>query len=270
MSLADLPDIYYLDEPRVQQRMQIVNQGQIEKVVEKYSSTESSESRGGLSLYKFLEYKRSSSDETIEEFSRTVRSTPIGELVVLHGVIEEEEGPIHADELDNKARDSLTARSYITVDGVIERPPWTRLSELANRWGIDMQEELSGRSKESDERLAEELEEASLYYQVPMSGSCEGDFVFKLREENFQHIAREFPNDYQTYTLFSRVDHMYAQDEERHYIDFLNEELPRDRSDRTEQRIRKKKLDNLLDNLGKGDAYISYPDIVISPIAIYA
>lgn len=88
-------------------------------------------------------------------------------------------------------------------------------------------------------------------------------------EENIQEIARDFPNTHKTYTIFAKIDHVYNSSEERHFIDFLNADVPtKDRKERTERRVRKKRLAAELD-VNNSELYISSPDIVITPIAIY-
>lgn len=219
-----MPDVYYLDEPRVQQRMQMVHQGQVQKVVETVSSTDSSKDDSRFSIYEFLDYHRGSSEESIEDFSRTIQSTPIGQFIAFHGILDTEEGLTHVDELDQSGRDSLEDEDYVTIRGKIEQPPWTRLHDLAERLGIDfsdVESEGPDLPEDSEEKLLEELEDAARYYQVPMAGECDGYFVFKLWEEYLQSIARDFPDDFKDYTVFAKVDHIYEEGEERHYLDFL-------------------------------------------------
>ncbi|WP_160135852.1 DUF6414 family protein [Halococcus salsus] len=279
MSISGMPDVYYLDEPRVQQQMQMIHQGQVQKVVETVSSTDSSENEGRVSIYEFLDYHRGSSEENIEDFSRTVQSTPIGQFIAFHGVLDTvKEDLTHLSRIDNNIRNSLEDGDYVTIEGKIERPPWTQLYDLAERLGIDLSDVESGGPEmpdDSEERLLEELEDAARYYQVSMNGECDGCFVFKLWEENMLSIARDFPNNFKDYTVFAKIDHIYEQGEERHYLDFLDEMPTKDRKEQTERRIRKKQLANELDPLymdgvDDADLHISPPDIVLTPVAIYA
>lgn len=191
MSISDMPDIYYLDEPRVNQQMQMIHQGQVQEVVETVSSTEEpSEDEGPNSLYKFLDHNRGGTTESIEDFTRTVQSTPVGLFITFHGVLDKQKGNlIHLSQIDNSTRNSLEDNDYISFKGKIEKPPWTHIYDLTERFGIDINKISSDNdelSDSSEEKLQEELEDAARYYQIPMNGECDGNFVFKCGKKIYR------------------------------------------------------------------------------------
>lgn len=279
MTISGMPDVYYLDEPRIEQQMQMIHHGQVQEVVETVNSTDSTDNEGRASIYKALDFHRGSSEESVEDFTRTVRSTPIGQFVALYGVLDKEEEELtHLDQIDKSTRDSLEDEDYVTLRGEIEQPPWTRLFDLAERFGIDISEVESGGEdlpEDSEEKLLQEMEDAARYYQISMTGGYSGNFVFKLYEDNIQGIARDFPDKFKEYTIFAKIDHKYEPGEERHYLDFLDEDVEtKGREERTRRRIQKKGLASELDPLyedgvSDSDLHISPPDIVITPVAIY-
>lgn len=279
MTISGMPDVYYLDEPRIEQQMQMIHHGQVKEVVETVNSTDSADNVGRTSIYKALDFHRGNSEESIEDFTRTVRSTPIGQFVAFHGVLDKEEEELtHLDQIDSGSRESLENEDYVTLRGKIEQPPWTRVYDLAKRFGIDISEvesEGGDLPENSEEKLLQEMEDAARYYQISMKGECDGNFVFKLYEENIQGIARDFPNKFKEYTIFAKIDHIYGTGEERHYLDFLDEDVEsKNREERTQRRIQKKSLASELDPLfedgvSDSDLHISPPDVVVVPIAIY-
>lgn len=276
-----MPDIYYLDEPRVQQRMQMVHEGRVQEVVETYSSPTQSEADGSSPLYNFFDSHRGSDEENLGEYSRTIKSTPIGQFIIFHGILDTNDDIRRIRDIDYDTRNSVEGSKYITIKGKIESPPWTRLYDLAERMGFDMsdmsgiQPDNSDLPEKSEKKILNEMEDAARYYQIPMTGECNGDFVFKLRDENLQDIAREFPDSFKTYTILAKTEYVFNEGEERHYLDLLDEvPATKDRSERTEKRIRRKEMARHLDPLyedgvSDDDLHIFHPDIIITPIAIY-
>lgn len=272
---ADLPDFIYIDEPRVNQRLQFVNEGQVQELVKTYTEDESKTSGGGINIYKVLNYSREKTSGDTEEVARTIQSTPTGQLALFFGLMDDEEGVTDLDELTTEQREKLEQKDYVVFSGVVQEPPIAKMLRLMERFGMDYTQFVDFSDTEATpEAIEAELDDARNYFQVQMSGSVAGRHVFRLNPEYMTGIETDFPSDYKEYTVFGRIEHPFEGNERQYHLSMFNEVNVSDRSERTKRRREMKSWANNMSNLYDGDVdesmfYIEHPDLLINPIAVY-
>jgi hypothetical protein len=274
--IADLPDFIYIDEPRVNQRLQFVNEGQVADLVETYTEDKSKTSGGGLNIYNVLNYNREKTSGETEEIARTIQSTPTGQLALFFSLMDDESGVDNLDDLTTGQREGLEQGDYVVFSGVIQEPPISKFMRLVEKFGLDLSEIIDFSDTEATpEAFESELEDSSGYYQIPMSGGVNGRFVFRLNPNHMTGIENRFPSNFKKYTVFGRVEHLFEGSEREYHLSIFNEMDASDRSERTKRRKKMKSLANDMDELydekiDESMFYIESPDILISPISVYS
>lgn len=272
----ELPDFVYIDEARVEQRLQFVNEGQIADLVETHTEDESKTSGGGLNIYKILKYNRQKSSGETEEVARTIKSTPVGQLAIFFGMMDEEAGVEELGSLSSKKRAQLEDGDYISVTGKVREPPIAKMMRIADKYGIDI-ESLVDFSEEDvgPEALRNELEEAREYYEIEMTGDVDGRYVFRLSQDDLTDVGSNFPSSYKEYTVFGRIEHKFEGSERKHHMSIFDETSSRDRKEREKRRRKMKKMAQETSKFYDGDTdesmfYIESPDILVTPVAIFS
>lgn len=274
--IGDLPDFIYIDEPRINQRLQFVNEGQVAEIIETYGEEESKTSGGGINIYKVLNYNREKTSGETEEVARTIQSTPTGQLALFFGLMDDETGVANLEDLTADQRDELEQGDYVVLSGVIQEPPISKFMRLFEKYGLDFTQfvDFSGEDV-TPEALESELEEARGYHQIQMSGEIDGRYVFRLDSEHMTGIESRFPSSYKEYTVFGRIEHLFEKNERQYHMSVFNEMNASDRSERTERRRKMKSMANDANQFYEEDVdesmfYIEGPDILINPISVYS
>lgn len=275
VSISELPDFVYIDEARVNQKLQFVNEGQVAELVETHSETESKTSGGGLNIYKILKYNRESTSGETEEVARTIQSTPIGQLAVFFGMMDEEEGVEELESLSTENRAELEDGDYVSVTGEIRESPIAKMMRLADKYNIDVTDFVDFSEEDvGPEAFKNELDDARGYYEMEINGEIDGRYVFNLSEDDLTDITEDFPSNYKSYTVFGRIEHIFEGREKEHHLSIFDEIQTNDRNERQERRRKMKKMANEVSDLYEGTPdesifYIESPDIRITPIAIF-
>lgn len=274
--IGDLPDFIFIDEPRINQRLQFVNEGQIAELVETSGEQQSKASGGGVNIYKVLNYNRERTSGESEEIARTIQSTPTGQLAIFFSLMDQEIGVSDLDGLTIKQRDELEQGDYVVFSGLIEEPPISKLMRIFEKYQIDLRQLIDFSDSEiKPEALLAELEDAREYYTIQMSGDVDGRLVFRLDSENMTGIERQFPSQYKQYTVFGRIEHLFEGNERQYHMSIFNEMSENSRRERTKRRKKMKSLAKDFNELYDQDIdesmfYIESPDILINPISIYS
>lgn len=276
VGINELPEFAYIDEARVKQKLQFVNEGQVAELVETHTETESKTSGGGLNIYKILKYKREKSSGEQEEVARTIQSTPVGQLAVFFGMMDEDEGVEELDSMSAKKRSQLEDGDYVSVTGTIRESPIAKMMRFLDKYNIDITN-LADFSQEEfgPEALLNELDDARGYYEMEMDGEIDGRYVFYLSQEDLTEIVDEFPSDYREYTVFGRIEHKFESSEREHHLSIFDEVQTHDRNEMQKRRRNMKKMASDMSRFYEGDTdesmfYIESPDIRITPIAIFS
>lgn len=276
VGINELPDFAYIDEARVKQKLQFVNEGQVAELVETQTETESKMSGGGLNIYKILKYNREKSTGETEEVARTIQSTPVGQLAVFFGMMDEDMGVEDIDSLTDEKRTQLEDGNYISVTGQIRESPVAKLMRIADKYNIDITEWVDFSDEDfGPEAFKNELEDARGYYEMEMDGGVDGRYVFQLSQEDLTDIADGFPSEYKEYNVFGRIEHIFEGSEKEHHFSIFDEVHSRDRSERVDRRRKMKKMASEMSEFYEGNTdesmfYIESPDIRITPIAIFS
>lgn len=276
VGINELPDFAYIDEARVEQKLQFVNEGQVAELVETHTDTESKMSGGGLNIYKILKYNREKSSGEKDEVARTIQSTPVGQLAVFFGMMDEDTGVEEIDSLTSEKRAQLEDGDYVSVTGQIRESPVAKLMRIADKYNLDITNWVDFSNEDiGPEAFKNELDDARGYYEMEMDGEVEGRYVFRLSQEDLTDIADGFPSDYKEYTVFGRTEHIFEGTEKEHHFSIFDEINTRDRSERTDRRRKMKEMANKMSQFydrGTDESmfYIKSPDIRITPIAIFS
>ncbi|ELZ12565.1 hypothetical protein C479_04192 [Halovivax asiaticus JCM 14624] len=276
VGINELPDFVYIDEARVKQKLQFVNEGQVAELVETHTENESKTSGGGLNLYKILKYNRQKSSGETEEVVRTIQSTPVGQLAVFFGMMDDEMGVEELESLSKKKRAQLDDNDYISVTGRIRESPVAKLMRISDKYNFDISDYVDFSEEEIDPvAFKNELDDARDYYEIEMSGEVDGRYVFKLSQNDLTDVADEFPSKYREYTVFGRIEHIFEGSEREHHFSIFDEMNTRDRSERQERRRKMKKMADEMSGLYDEETnesmfYIESPDIRLTPIAIFS
>ena len=276
VGIDELPDFAYIDQARLEQKLQFVNEGQVAELVETQTETESKASGGGLNIYKILKYNREKSSDETEEIARTIQSTPVGQLAVFFGVMNEGTGVEELDSLTNKKRAKLEDGDYVSVTGQIRESPIAKIMRIVDRYNIDITNYVDFSGEDfGPEALKNELDDARGYYEMEMDGEVDGRYVFHLLQDDLTDIVDGFPSDYKAYTAFGRIEHIFEGSEKEHHLSIFDEVHIRDRGERQERRRRMKSMADDVSRFYNGGTdesmfYIESPDIRITPIAIFS
>ena len=276
IGINELPDFAYIDEARLKQKLQFVNEGQVAELVETQTETESKTSGGALNIYKILKYNRQKSSGETEEVARTIQSTPVGQLAVFFGMMNEDTGVEELDSLTNKKRAELEDGDYVSVTGQIRESPIAKLMRIFDKYNLDINSYVDFSGEDfGPEAFKNELDDARGYYEMEMDGEIDGRYVFNLSQDDLTDIAEEFPSDYKEYTVFGRIDHIFEGSEKEHHLSIFDEVNTRDREERQERRRKMKGMADDMSQFYEGGTdesmfYIESPDIRITPIAIFS
>jgi hypothetical protein len=85
---TNLPKITYLNEPLVNQQTQLLDQGDVEHIIEEYGSSNETTASGEFGIYDVLRFKLEKSRGSTESTAKKIRSTPIGNFAVYHGLLD--------------------------------------------------------------------------------------------------------------------------------------------------------------------------------------
>lgn len=275
IGFGELPDFVYIDEARVEQRLQFVNEGEIAELVETHSEDETKTSGGGLNIYKILRYNREKSSGESEEVARTIQSTPVGQLAVFFGLLDDDVGVTDLESLTTKERARLEDGNFVTVTGTIRESPIAKLMRIIDKYQINIENWVDFSDEDIGvEAFKAELDDARGYYEMSMDGEVDGRYVFRLSPEDMTGIENNFPSRYKKYTVFGRIEHMFEGNEKEHHLSIFDEVGVNDRSERRDRRRQMKSMASDMSQFYDGDAdesmfYIESPDILITPIAIY-
>lgn len=276
VGINELPDFAYIDEARVKQKLQFVNEGQVAELVETHTDTKSKTSGGGLNIYKILKYNREKSSGETEEVARTIQSTPVGQLAVFFGMMDEDTGVEEIDSLTTKDRSQLEDGDYVSVTGQIRESPIAKLMRIVDKYNLDIVNWVDFSDEDiGPDAFKNELDDARGYYEMEINGEVEGRYVFRLSQEDLTDIADGFPSDYKEYTVFGRIDHIFEGTEKEHHLSIFDEINTRDRNERKDRRRKMKKMANQMSEFYDGSTdesmfYIESPDIRITPIAVFS
>ena len=276
IGFEELPDFIYIDQPRVNQRLQFVNEGQVVELVETFGEEESKTSGGGLNIYKIFKYNREKSSGESEEMARTIQNTPTGQLAIFFGLMETDSGVHDLDNLTNKKRSELSQGNYVVFSGVVQEPPISKLTRLIERFGLSISQFVDfSETEATPEAIQSELDEARDYYLTRMQGEVDGRFVFRLDSEHMTGIENSFPSTYKEYTVFGRIEHLFEGNERQYHLSMFNEMNAGSREERRDRRKQLKSMANQANQLYEQDIdesmfYIEHPDILINPIAVYS
>lgn len=274
--ISELPDFIYIDKSRVEQRLQFVNEGQIAELVATHTEDESKTSGGGLNIYKVLNYNREKTSGESEEVVRTIRTTPVGQLAVFFGLMDEDVGVDEVESLSQTEREELEDDEYVTITGTIRESPIAKLMRIIDKYQLDIEDWIDFSDEDIGiEAFQAELDDARGYYEVSMDGVVDGRYVFRLSPDDMTGIEDSFPSDYKEYTVFGRIEHIFEGGEKEHHLSIFDEMATKDRSERRDRRRRMKKMANDMSRFYDGDAdesmfYIESPDILITPIALFS
>jgi len=276
VGINELPDFVYIDKTRVEQKLQFVNEGQVAELVETHTETESKTSGGGLNIYKILKYNREKSAGETEEIARTIQSTPVGQLAIFFGMIDEDTGVEEIDALTTKKQSQLEDGDYISVTGQIRESPIAKLMRIFDKYNLEITDYVDFSDEDiGPEAFKNELDDARGYYEMEMDGEVDGRYVFHLSQDDLTDLADGFPSEYKEYTVFGRIEHIFEGGEKEHHLSIFDEIHTRDRSERQNRRRKMKKMANDMSQFYKGSTdesmfYIESPDIRITPIAIFS
>lgn len=274
--IGELPDFIYIDESRVNQRLQFVNEGQVAELVETYSEDESKTSGGGINIYRVLNYSREKTSGETGEIARTIQSTPTGQLAVFFGLMDDESGVEVLDDLTAEHRDELTQGDYVLFSGIIQEPPISKLMRLLEKYGLNFRQFIDFSETEvTPEALESELEQSRGYYHCQMSGNVDGRYVFRLEPKHLTGIESQFPSSYKEYTVFGRIEHLFEGGERQYHFSIFNEMNTPEREERAKRRREMKSMAKSANQLYEEDVdesmfYIESPDILITPVAVYS
>ena len=169
--------------------------------------------------------------------------------------------------------DGLGDGDYIIADVSLSRTPLNRFNQLFQNYRrfLDMEDQFDG---QEGQMILNQIEDAAEYFKAEMPPGRDGDFVFKLSQNHTFHNLSEYVDDRREHSIFATVKHVYNERERDHFLDILNDAPGRSRKERSEQRMRLKKMANELDNfsdenVSESDFYIAHPDITLTPIAVY-
>lgn len=269
MSVTDLPKLVYINEPLIEQQVELLDEGRVEHIVEEYSESEEHTTSGGVNIYQVLRLEREKTSHTTENIAKKVKRTTIGQFAVYHGMIDEDGDLTEASNLDESDREQLADDEFVTITGSIRRTPLNLFDHLGEKFGF-----YGSSNIVDDPQVTAQIKDAADYYEMTLPNDLSGVFTFELNEAYFQPIEPEFPDEYQEYTVFGEVRHVYEQNEERNHIDAANYANVSDTKKRQEQRRRMKSMAQSASQLtgreiSEDDYKISYPDIELTPIAIY-
>jgi hypothetical protein len=276
VGINELPDFVYIDEARIKQKLQFVNEGQVAELVETQTDTESKTSGGGFSIYKILKYNREKSSGGTEEVARTIQSTPVGQLAIFFGMMDEDTGVEELNFLTDEKRGQLEDGDYVSVTGYIRESPIAKLMRIVDKYNLDITNWVDFSDEDiGPEALKSELDDARGYYEMEIDGEVEGRYVFRLSQEDLTDIADKFPGDHKEYTVFGRIEHIFEDDEKEHHLSIFDEINTRDRTERLDRRRKLKEMANHVSQFYEGSTdesifYIKSPDIRITPIAIFS
>lgn len=276
MSITNQPVVLYLNEPYVNQQMQIANEGMIQEVVEEYGEIDGTKTSGGLKVYNILTALRERTSERSENVAKNIQSTPIGRFAVYHGLVDDSGDLTEIDLDSNEDIPDLNDGDYISLTGKLSRAPITDLMNTFDKLGwslADMMDEPGSDKDISGEQLEQEFREASDYYRISIGGSDQ-TFFFRLSDEFMQSVGPDFPNEYAEYTVFAEVNHCFQRGQKRSLVDLLNDVPQRDRGRGVDIRGVFRQLASAMNelpgrNFSQDDFYISHPDILLDPIAVY-
>jgi len=167
----------------------------------------------------------------------------------------------------------LSDGDYVIVEAPIARTPLNQFNYLLQSYRnvLDIDGEFDG---QEGQMILSQIEDAAEYFRAKMPPNRDGNFVFKLSQNStFQNIS-EYVDDHRNHFIFGTVKHVYEQNEKDHFLDILDDVPGKSRKERTEQRIRLKEMASELDDISnetvsESDFYIAYPDITLTPIAVY-
>lgn len=275
VGINELPDFVYIDEARVEQKLQYVNEGRVAELIETSTETESKMSGGGLNIYKILNYNREKTSGETEEVARTIQSTPVGQLAVFFGMMDEDTGVEELDSLTSEKRAQLEDGDYVSLTGRIRESPITKLMRISEKYNLNLIESADYSNEDvGPEAFKNELDDARGYYEMKMDGEIDGRYIIYLSQDDLTDIVGEFPSNHKEYAVFGRIEHIFEGTEKESYLSIFDEIRTRDRSEREKKRRNLKKAANHLSDFYEDDTdesmfYIEYPDIRITPIAIF-
>lgn len=281
MGITDQPVILYLNQPYIDQQMQLANEGMVSEIVEEYGETDATTNSGGLKIYNILNFMREKSSEETENIAKSIQSTPIGRFAAYHGLIDESGDLINLAKNGQADLSQTQDGDFISVSGEISKSPINDMMSIFDRLGTSitqLMKESTDNNAESDdiisnEQIESEFEEASNSYHMNMENE-NGAFHFELIPGYFEDVSTDFPDKYSEYTIFAEVDHCFEQNEKEYAIDLMNMVPQQEREQKIKIRRMWGELTEGLNEIpgrdfSRSDFYLSAPDIRIAPIAIY-
>lgn len=281
MSITDQPVVLYLNQPYIDQQMQLANEGIVSEIVEEYGETDSTTTSGGLKIYNVLNFMREKLSEETENIAKNIQSTPVGRFAVYHGLVDDSGDLIEVSTNASTDMPQIRDADFISISGKISKSPINDMISIFDRLGISvtqLMEEYTDNDTGSDdlisnEQIGSEFEEASDSYYMKMN-SGDGAFYFELAPSYFENVGTDFPSEYSEYTVFGEVDHVFKQNEKEYVVDLMNIIPQRKREQKVKIRRIWSDLTYALNKIpgrefSANEFYLSAPDIRMTPIAIY-
>ena len=281
MGITDQPVVLYLNQPYIDQQMQLANEGMVSEIVEEYGETDSTTTSGGLKIYNVLNFMREESSEETENIAKSIQSTPIGRFAAYHGLIDESDELINVTSNGQIDSSQIQDGNFVSVSGKISKSPINDMISIFDRFGISITQLLKESTSSdtgsddlmSHEQIGSEFEDASNSFHITVEND-NGSFHFDLDPNYFEDVSTDFPDDYSDYTVFAEVDHTFTQNEKEYVVDLMNIIPQKEREQQIKMRRMWSELTDGLNelpgrNFSTSDFYLSAPDIRITPIAIY-
>lgn len=281
MNITDQPVILYLNQPYIDQQMQLANEGMVSEIVEEYGETDSTTTSGGLKIYNILNFMKEKSSEETENIAKSIQSTPIGRFAAYHGLIDDSGELITTSSGDQIDLSQIQDGGFVSVKGRIAKSPINDMDSILDRFGMTIPElfeestdgDIEPDDFMTDEQLGSEFEKATDSFYVGMKNR-DGMFYFELNPGYFEDVSTDFPDNYTEYTIFAEVDHCFERGEKEFVVDLMNLIPQKGREEQVKlRRIWSGFADALNEfpgrNFSSDDFYLSSPDIRVTPIAIY-
>lgn len=269
MSINSQPLLVYIEQPIVNQQVDLLNDGRLESLVEEYSKTEETAGNAGANIYGVLRaFVERTTGET-ETNKEKIRQSDIGRFAVYHAEVEDSENLRYINSVDEDVRDTIdNSDIFVSIAGNIRRTPLNLFDHYGDKYQLYDSNDIAG-----DNVTMEQLSGAAQYFEISMEG-MDGAFRFKLYDDRFTGIERDFPDNRHKYTVLATVRHVYRGSDEDHHLDVITDVNLKDRRKRIELRRSLMsgvdKLEQLVErSVSVDELKNSPPDVELEPIAVY-
>lgn len=273
VSVTNIPKLVYINEPLVNQQTQLLDQGDVEHIIEEYGASDQTTASGEFGIYDVLRFKVGKSRGSTESTAKKIRSTPIGDFAVYHGLLDSDNAIQDVSEIDQPFWNELEDGAYVSATGRVRRTWYGELNELSESYDL-YDDILSKGDVRKQEQMVEQVKAAGRYFEMPME-HLDGCFVFKLDDAYWQGVEPDFPHEYREYTVMGQVKHVYRGADREHYMDVFDDApRPNSHKERSDLKRGLRRMANSAEpmmgrEMDESDNFIAEPDVLVDPVAVY-